>query len=137
MTDDQVAAFVMKEHEAGSSQSQIVTKLMQRGVDIPQIRRVKAKYDRQINQSGMGMVADEAMKNAENRMRQNNGKKKEEGINKTVDETTSYRVYGERNYQQQYDENDPDFLLMQAELGGIIPVDSIALLEPKFRSILD
>ena len=28
-------------------------------------------------------------------------------------------------------------LLMQAELGGIIPVDSIALLEPKFRSILD
>ena len=41
MTDEQVMQFVVKEHEAGSSQSQIVTKLMQRGVDIQQIRRVK------------------------------------------------------------------------------------------------
>ena len=41
MTDDQVMRFVLKEHEAGTSQQQIVTKLMQRGVDIQQIRRVK------------------------------------------------------------------------------------------------
>ena len=41
MTDNQVMEFVMKEHEAGTSQAQIVTKLMQRGVDIQQIRRVR------------------------------------------------------------------------------------------------
>ena len=40
MTDSQVMQFVLKEHEAGTSQTQIVTKLMQRGVDIQQIRRV-------------------------------------------------------------------------------------------------
>ena len=43
MTDDQLMQFVIKEHNAGTSQQQIVTKLMQRGVDIQQIRRVKAK----------------------------------------------------------------------------------------------
>ena len=47
MTDDQVMRFVLKEHEAGTSQQQIVTKLMQRGVDIQQIRRVKKIAERQ------------------------------------------------------------------------------------------
>lgn len=41
MTDNQVMQFVVKEHEAGTSNAQIVTKLMQRGVDITQIRRVR------------------------------------------------------------------------------------------------
>ena len=31
MTDDQVMSFVVKEHERGTSNSQIVTKLMQKG----------------------------------------------------------------------------------------------------------
>ena len=50
MTDDQVMAFVAKEHAAGTSNAQIVTKLMQRGVDISQIRRVRTKYESQINE---------------------------------------------------------------------------------------
>ena len=45
MTDDQVIRFIVKEHEAGNSQQQIVTKLVQKGVDIEQIRRVRKKYD--------------------------------------------------------------------------------------------
>ena len=48
MTDDQVMQFVVKEHNAGTSQAQIVTKLMQRGVNITQIRRVREKYERQM-----------------------------------------------------------------------------------------
>ena len=44
MTDDQVFKYVIKEHENGTSQSQIVTQLMQRGVDITQIRRVRKKF---------------------------------------------------------------------------------------------
>ena len=38
MTDDQVMSLVVKEHEKGSSNAQIVTKLMQQGVDISQIQ---------------------------------------------------------------------------------------------------
>lgn len=45
MTDDQVMEFVVQEHEKGTSQQQIVTKLIQRGVDIQQIRRVRSKYE--------------------------------------------------------------------------------------------
>ena len=48
MTDNQVMQFVVKEHEAGTSNAQIVTKLMQRGVDITQIRRVRNKYEREV-----------------------------------------------------------------------------------------
>ena len=46
MTDEQIVKFVMQENAAGTSQAQIVTKLMQKGVDIDQIRRVKKKYER-------------------------------------------------------------------------------------------
>ena len=44
MTDDQVMRYVVKEHDKGTSNAQIVTKLMQQGVDISQIRRVRNKY---------------------------------------------------------------------------------------------
>ena len=47
MTDTQVMQFVAREAKAGTSQSQIVTKLMQRGVKIDQIRRVRNQYDKQ------------------------------------------------------------------------------------------
>ena len=43
MTDQQLINFVLEEREKGSSQTEIVTKLMQRGVDIQQIQRVRRK----------------------------------------------------------------------------------------------
>lgn len=49
MTDDQVMQFVIREHNAGTSQSKIVTKLMEKGVDIQQIRRVRQNYERSAN----------------------------------------------------------------------------------------
>ena len=58
MTDSQVIKFIMKEREEGTSQAQIVTKLMQRGVDIQQIRRVKKKYEREAKQGGLGVVSN-------------------------------------------------------------------------------
>ena len=47
MTDSQVAEFVQKEVAKGTPQSKIVTRLMQNGVDISQIRRVRKMYDRE------------------------------------------------------------------------------------------
>ena len=123
MTDDQVMQLVLQEHEKGSSQSQIVTKLMQSGVDIQQIRRVKSKYDRQIKQSGLGNVADKAVTKAEDRMRQNNEK-----MNESRSTKTTSRIQGLTEYQKTYDENDEDFLMMEEELNGLLPTDSIAWL---------
>lgn len=128
MTDDQLMQFVIREHNAGTSQQQIVTKLMQRGVDIQQIRRVKAKYERQIKQSGLGNVADKAVGDAETRMRQNNGKTKDSNtpeITTSKNAGTSYHIQDITTWQQTYDENSEDFIRMQAELGGLLPTDSI------------
>ena len=58
MTDEEVLAFVIKERQAGTDQTQIVTKLMQNGVDIAQIRRVKEKY--QGGNSGSNKMIGEA-----------------------------------------------------------------------------
>ena len=77
MTDDQVMQFVIKEHNAGTSQSQIVTKLMQKGVDINQLRRIKAKYERQSKNGGLGLVKDETVGKTEDGLRTNNGDTRE------------------------------------------------------------
>ena len=84
MTDDQVMQFVLKEHSAGTSQAQIVTKLMQKGVDINQIRRIKAKYERQSKNGGLGLVKDETVGKTEDGMRTNNGDTKESLIQKSI-----------------------------------------------------
>ncbi len=123
MTDQQLIQFVMEENEKGTSQSDIVKKLIQRGVDIQQIQRVRRKYERQIQQSGMGTVADEAIQRTENRMRTNNGQTRRNGAN--VNASTSQRLQGSNSTTA----TDADILQMQAELGGLMPVDSIALLE--------
>ena len=128
MTDEQLMQYVIKEHDAGTSQQQIVTKLMQRGVSIQQIRRVKAKYDRQIKQNGLGNVADRAVGEAATRMRQNNGTNSntpEAATSMDASAGTSYRIQDIPTWQQTYDENSEDFIRMQSELGGLLPTDSI------------
>ena len=76
MTDEQIMTFVVQEQKAGTSQSQIVTKLMQRGVDISQIRRIRQKYERQNKEGGLGNVSDPTLDNQQTRLRKANGEKK-------------------------------------------------------------
>ena len=45
MTDKQVIQYIAREHKAGRSQSQIMTALVQRGVSVDQIRRLRNQYD--------------------------------------------------------------------------------------------
>ena len=71
MSDQQVMQFIQREMKAGTSQSQIVTKLMQKGVKIDQIRRLRQQYDKQIKQRGSAAAADAAVSAADSRMRQN------------------------------------------------------------------
>lgn len=115
MTDDQVMSFVVKEHNAGTSQSQIVTKLMQNGVNITQIRRVRDRYERQINGNGLGMVADQAVSNADNRMRKGNGQAADS--------------IGQGNYQiWSNNPNDVNNIYnMKDNVNDITPLDTIEL----------
>lgn len=71
MSDKQVMDFVAREARAGTSQSQIVTRLVQRGVGIEQIRRIRNQYDSQIKARGMQGAADGAVSMAAERMTAN------------------------------------------------------------------
>ena len=71
MSDSQVMAFISSEARAGTSQSQIVTKLMQRGVQIEQIRKIRNQYDAQIRRRGLSAAADGAVTMVADRMEGN------------------------------------------------------------------
>ena len=81
MSDSQVMQFIQQETKAGTSQSQIVTKLMQKGVKIEQIRRIRQQYDKQLKSRGASGAADAAVSAADSRMRSNGtGKKAQEVV---------------------------------------------------------
>ena len=67
MSDQQVLQFIQKETKAGTSQSQIVTKLMQRGVKVDQIQRLRKQYADKMKNSSMGAAAEKAADDAEDR----------------------------------------------------------------------
>ena len=122
MTDEQIVKFVMQENAAGTSQAQIVTKLMQKGVDIDQIRRVKKKYERMAKNQGLGMTTDAEEETSNNRLRGNTTKDKA-----TTDKVTpQYRVKDGRittnnKNRYVYDETNEDWLMMQDELNEFMP----------------
>ena len=87
MTDEQVIKFVMEQQQMGKSQQQIVTQLMQKGVSIDQIRRIRQKYEKQNGQTSLGAVDITGESKVNDRMRTNNGKVKE-----SDNGNASYRV---------------------------------------------
>lgn len=138
MTDDQVMKFIVKEHNAGTPQSQIVTKLMQNGVNIEQIRRVKKKYERAAKDQGLGQVSSTTGSKNDTRLR-SNGKKKANGDAKDYeyldDKKSQYdsqnrlkdgRVKDKRSYV--FDDTNDEWNDMRDELDEFVP-DTAALLE--------
>ena len=131
MTDDQVMSFVAKEHSSGTSNSQIVTKLMQRGVDISQIRRVRQKYEKMQKQGSLASATDRT--GDASRLRSNNGKTRSDygkQSDKEAANYSNYRVQAQRDYSYRhtYDSNDEEYGDMQNELNGIVP-DSTQMLK--------
>lgn len=69
MTDEQVMQYVLSETQKGTSQTEIVTKLMSQGVSIEQIQRLRAKYTKETDGSSLG--AQDLT--GTSRLRRNNG----------------------------------------------------------------
>ena len=112
MTDQQVMQFVIEQHQQGVSQQQIVTKLMQRGVNIDQIKRVRKKYEHQMRNGGLGVV--NTTTEPDNRLRQNNAPNPN---------STTFRQAGDptMRYNNTYDENDPQYMAIRGELNSFMP----------------
>ena len=131
MTDDQVMRYVVKEHDKGTSNAQIVTKLMQQGVDITQIRRVRNKYERQIKQGGISGTSEEVPGKDVSRLRTNNGKTREDYTiaSKKAENYSNYRVNAKEdaNFAHTYDENDKEYMQFQNEMDYIIPDSTMML----------
>ena len=110
MSDEQVIQFVLKEQKKGSSQQEIVTKLMQNGVTIDQIRRVRQKAERMQKNKGLGTVksksatGDDAADDP--RLRRNNGKDKDDNksVAKLKDDPNASRQRGMDNSRLLSDE---------------------------------
>ena len=117
MTDEAVMEYVIKEHEKGTSQSQIVTSLMQRGVTIDQIRRIKSKYEREGGSQALGAKNLTTTPGGQVRTRKNNGdgKKEKEPQFRTKDGSAK------KVTTRTYDEKDKDFMQMQKELNQFMP----------------
>ncbi|MBO5205650.1 MAG: SLBB domain-containing protein [Prevotella sp.] len=130
MTDTQIMEFVVKEHEAGTSQAQIVTKLMQRGVTIDQIRRVKSKYERQMNDDGLGVKDITTSGKTNDRMRKNNGKKKE-----NANTVSKYRRTDGTQDSKATDATNPNYQLMQRELSSFMP-DSTEIYDREYLEMM-
>ena len=136
MTDDQVFKYIIKEHQEGTSQQQIVVQLMQRGVDINQIRRVRKKYERLAKEQGLGNMSNST--DDDNRSRTN---KKSQLQDKQYDDKmtdfssnkglyqSGMRIKDDNVVTHTWDEDDEEMLEFQSELDEWLPADTITMYE--------
>ncbi len=136
MTDDQVFKYIIKEHQEGTSQQQIVVQLMQRGVDINQIRRVRKKYERLAKEQGLGNMSNST--DDDNRSRTN---KKSQLQDKQYDDKmtdfssnkglyqSGMRIKDDNVVTHTWDDDDEEMLEFQSELDEWLPADTITMYE--------
>ena len=136
MSDDQVFRYIVKEHQEGTSQQQIGIQLMQRGVDITQLRRVRQKYERLAKEQGLG-----AMSNSTDNPTDRTRNKKTQGLDgnyqdKITDirDNTGYYNSGMRIKDDQvttrtFDDEDEEYLEYLDELNDWLPGDTITMYE--------
>ena len=139
MTDTQVMQFVMKERAKGTSQSQIVARLMQRGVTAAQIRRLR-KTDRDAQKNGTKYQDSEFTAGSidtEDRVRYNNGGNNTRRY-QTQDDFLEGQAYAgqyaqgrivDYNYQHTYDSNDPEYTEMEEAMNEWMPQDTAQLVK--------
>ena len=72
LSDQQVIQMAVQEKKAGASETEIATRLMQKGATMDQIQRIRSQYAQQITKRGMDDTVDNALGDAQARMRTSN-----------------------------------------------------------------
>lgn len=72
MSDQQVVKMAVEAKRSGASEAEIATLLLQNGATIEQIQRMRQEYGTQITKRGLDNTVDNAIGDAQNRMRTNN-----------------------------------------------------------------
>ena len=96
MTDEQVYKMMLKEQKSGATRQEIVTKLMENGVSIEQIRRIAKKHKNDANQD---LLDSRDITGSKKRTRVNNGDKRE------MQHGQKKRIYDTRKFDSEdYDD---------------------------------
>lgn len=79
MSDDQVVRYVMEQQEKGKDQQYIVSQLLQKGVTVDQLRRIRKKYEAEQKQPGaLDLTGTTQPKSGTSRLRTNKEKIRDE-----------------------------------------------------------
>lgn len=145
MSDSQIISFIQKEQKAGTSQSQIVTKLMQKGVSVKKLQELRKKYQ-DLQKGGSSSMGHSQSSDGSSRMRSQNGtslrggKQKEDGFEDNTlggksHSQTSYRTSSSEGFD---DISDGDFFEDEDEMGSVLDdfmPDSLKMLKDKIKRL--
>lgn len=132
MSDSQIIEFVQKEQSRGTSQAQIVTKLMQKGVSVTKLQQLRKKYG---SAKGNAMGGSSSASESADRSRVSNGTSQRGGTKKSAsDDEMSFgsnNGYDARDNHSRYD----DEMMMRDALDDFMP-DSLSQLEKRIEEKL-
>lgn len=72
LSDAQLIQIAVQERNSGTSETEIVKKLMEKGATLEQINRLRKQYASQVNRTAVSGTPDNASTNVDSRMRVNN-----------------------------------------------------------------
>ena len=90
LSDQQVLQMAITEKQSGATETDIAAHLIQKGATMEQIQRIRNMYAQQISKRGMDNTVDNAISDAQARMRTNNEPKDNEIVAQGEAETTQY-----------------------------------------------
>ncbi len=119
MTDDEVMQYAIEEYQKGTSQTEIATKLLQKGATVTQLKNVRDKYQQiqSIGSTSINVSAEESVQ-------------EEPEPSEQPSENTTERVQSVYYSSTKINEQNEDVLLMKSlmELPSYSKNDSLALL---------
>ena len=128
MSDEQVIKYVQQEQERGSTQQQIVSKLLQRGVTTEQLRRIRKKYEAEQQNLGASDLTGKNAGKSQSRIRQ------ERQINgETSQQQNQYMIQSQVRVQNRnYGTRAERMQSMNDEI-GFMDIDSLIYYQNYFR----
>ena len=114
MSDDQVVKYVMEQQEKGKGQQYIVSQLLQRGVTVEQLRRIRKKYEAEQQQPGaLDLTGSTQDKSGKSRLRTEKEKRLDERQKKSGNMIRSRREMlesGEKTVRQEQLDEEIGFM---------------------------
>ncbi len=129
MSDDQVVKYVMEQQEKGKDQQTIVSQLLQKGVTVDQLRRIREKYEAEGKQPGaLDLTGKSQAKGSSSRMR---GRTERE---RTQDERQKRSNYMVRSRREMLESEDKGVRSRQLnEEIGFMDIDSLIYYQNYFK----